>query len=334
MKMQYLSAISLSASLLLATNSFAATEWNMAVGDGGGSTQEAMGLKFSELLKEKTDGEFSATLFVNGQLGSEQATVNDVSMGTLPFTIVGSNNLSPFSPPMGILSLPYIFENIEQTEMFVKSDLADELAQQAVEQANVRVLGWTYSGFRRLTNSKRPVKTLEDLDGLVIRVPKSELIIETYKALGVSPTPVAWSETFTALQQGVVDGQETPYAAIYSMKFAEIQKYLTETHYMFQMEPLLMSESLFQEQSEEVQAALLEAGEEASEYSLEWLQEKESSIKEQLVEEYDLQITPLDNESNWVQKAQEEVWPAFYESVGGKENVNAFLKVLGRDEIE
>ena len=332
MRKNFVKALSLTAGLVLSANAMSAT-WKMAVGDGGGSAQEALGLKFSEVLSEKTDGKFKANLFVNGQLGSEQATVNDVALGTLDLSIIGSNNLAPFSPSLGILSLPYIFENIDQAEVIVNSDIATHLNEEAIKQANVRILAWSYSGFRMLTNSKRPVKTIDDLEGLFVRVPKSDLIIKTYQSFGINPTPVAWSETFTALQQKVVDGQETPYAAIYSMKFAEIQKYLTETHYLFQMEPLIISESLFQDQSADVQKALLAAGDAATKYSLSWIKEKEEGIKKELVSKYGLQIDQLEDESVWVEKAQSGVWPAYYDQVGGIDKINEFLRTLGRDEI-
>lgn len=325
-------ALSLTAGLIISASSYSAT-WKMAVGDGGGSAQEALGLKFSELLSEKTNGKYSTTLFVNGQLGSEQATVNDVALGTLDMSIIGSNNLAPFTPSLGIFSLPYIFENIDQAETIINSDVTRRLEADALAQANVRIVAWSYSGFRMLTNSKHPITKLEDLQDVFIRVPKSDLIIKTYQALGINPTPVAWSETFTALQQKVVDGQETPYAAIYSMKFAEIQKYLTETHYMFQLEPLIMSEYLFQDQSADVQKAILEAGKEVTSYSLNWIQEKEEGIKKELVAKYGLQIDQLEDETEWVKRAQEGVWPEFYEQVGGVDKINDLLRTLGREEL-
>lgn len=329
---KFFKAMSLATCLMMSASAFSAT-WKIAVGDGGGSAQEELGKKFSEVLAEKTDNKFKTDIFVNGQLGSEQATVNDVSLGILDMSILGSNNLAPFSPSIGILSLPYIFENIDQAETIINSDIEKSLAQTVLQEANVRIIAWSYSGFRMLTNSKRPVKNLDDLQGLFIRVPKSDLIIKTYQSLGINPTPVAWSETFTALQQKVVDGQETPYAAIHSMKFAEIQKYLTETHYLFQLEPLIMSESVFQDQSEEVQQAILAAGEAATEHSLAWIKSQEASIKEELVAKYGLEIDQLEDEAEWVKRAQKGVWPEFYEQVGGKDKINELLRTLGRDEI-
>lgn len=331
-KKQFIKTVSITAGLLLSASTFSAT-WNIAVGDGGGSAQEALGLKFSELLAKKTGGKYEGKLFLNGQLGSEQATVSDVALNTLPMSIVASNNLAPFSPPLSMLSLPYIFENLEQAETIVNNEVGAKLSDEVIKNANARILAWTYSGYRVLSNSKRPIKKLADLKGLVVRVPKNEVMINTYKSWGVNPTPMAWSETFTALQQGVVDAQDTPYITIHSMKFGEVQKYITDIHYLFLLEPLIISETLFQKQSPEIQKAILSAGKEATEFSLSYLKEKESSIKSELVSKYGMEINALEDEDQWAKKAQEKVWPKFYKDIGGKGRVNELLRSLGRDEI-
>ena len=329
---KFTKVLSLTAGLVLSASAYA-SNWNVAVGDGGGSAQEALGLKFGELLKEKTGDAHSVKLFLNGQLGSEQDTVNDLALGALDFSILASNNLAPFSPTMGILSLPYIFENLEQADKIVTNEIGAELVANTIRDTGVRVLAWTYSGFRVLSNSKRPIKKLADLDGLVVRVPKNEIMIATYNSWGNSPTPMAWSETFTALQQGVVDGQDTPYTTIYAMKFGEVQKYISDLHYLFLLEPLVVSESLFQAQDKATQDAMLAAGIEASKYSLQWLIDKEKTIKAELVSDCGMQIHTIEDEAEWASRAQKAVWPKFYESIGGKDKVNALLKSLGRDEI-
>lgn len=323
----------LATGMLIAAPGMAAQKWKMALGDAAGSTQEVIGQKFADIVSEKTNGDISIELFPNGQLGSEQATVNDISLGTLEFSVLGSNNLAPFSPSMGILSLPYIFENVEQAQTVLDGEIGQGLADDALKNAGTRVLGWTYSGYRMLTNSKHPVTNIDDLDDLIIRVPKNEIMIGSYNSWGVNPTPMAWSETFTALQQKVVDGQDSPYAAIYGMKFGELQKYLTEIHYMYQLEPLIMSEALFAKQSPEVQQILVDAGKVATAYTLGWLTEKESSIKQELIDKYGMQIDTLTDEDQWIKRAQAEVWPKFYEQVGGKDKVNTVLRALGRPEL-
>lgn len=322
----------LAVSALLTTNVMAAN-FKMAIGDGEGSAQEALGQKFAELFTEKTNNKHKVNLFLNGQLGGEQETVNATAMGVLDFSVVASNNLAPFSPSVGILSLPYIFENLDQAAKTVQGPIGEELTQNTIRDTGVRILGWTFSGFRVLSNSKKPITQLSDLDGMIVRVPKNEIMIDTYKAWGINPTPMAWNETFTALQQRVVDGQDTPYTTIYAMKFGEVQKYITDLHYIFLLEPLVVSESIFQDQSQQTQMAMIEAGKEATAYSLEWLKSTEVSIKKELVDKYGMELLTLTDEDKWAKAAQDKVWPKFYESVGGKDKINDLLTYLGRDNI-
>jgi len=199
-----------------------------------------------------------------------------------------------------------------------------------VRDANVRIVGWAYSGFRVLTNSKKPIRTLADLQGLKIRVPKNEIMIATYQAWGINPTPMAWGETFTALQQRVVDGQDNPYITVAAMKFNEVQKYITNVRYVFSLEPLIVSESVFKRQPADVQKAILEAGAEASEHSYKWLQDTENKIKKDLAA-LGMQITDAaDGEKEFITKASTVVWPKFYQSIGGKDKLDKVLKTLGR----
>ena len=134
-----------------------------------------------------------------------------------------------------------------------------------------------------LTNSKKPVRTVADLEGLHIRVPKNEIMLDTYKSWGINAVPMAWAETFTALQQKVVDGQDNPYLTVHSMKFYEVQKYVTTIRYIFSIEPLIISEMVFQDLDEETQAMMIEAGKAATQHSAEHLRTSEAAIKEDLV---------------------------------------------------
>ncbi|MFD2741449.1 TRAP transporter substrate-binding protein [Sulfitobacter aestuarii] len=319
---------------LLSFGAAQAKEFKIAVGDGGGGTQEALGKAFISALEEKTNGEHTASLFLNGQLGSEQDTVNDAAIGTLDFSILAINNITPFSPSVGTLTLPYVILSLEDAEKVTQGPIGQELVENTVRDAGVRIIGWAYSGFRVLTNSAKPVETVEDLDGLVIRVPKNEIMIATYKSWGVNPTPMAWSETFAGLQQKVVDGQDNPYITVYAMKFDEVQKYVTNLRYLFSIEPLIVSEAVFQDMSEEEQQAVLAAGQEATEFSAQFLRDKEAEIKEELVSR-GMEITdPANDEAEFISLATEAVWPQFYDSIGGVEKLNEVLTELGRDPVE
>jgi len=323
-------AIALTVLLGASLDASAQTSFRVAVVDAAGSAQHELGKKFVEELEARTDGAYTAELFLNGQLGSEQNTVNDASMGLLDMSLLAINNITPFSPTVGVFTLPYVIRNVDEAEKLINSEIGQELIDNTIRDAGVRIIGWTYTGCRRLTNSKKPVSTVEDLEGLVIRVPKNEIMIDSYNAWGINPTPMAWSETFTALQQGVVDGQDNPYLTIHSMKFYEVQKYITDICYVFSIEPLVVGEGLFQSLDPETQEAVLAAGQAATEHSAQFLRESEAAIREDLIAK-GMEITePADSEEAWIQKATEAVWPKHYDSIGGKEKLDQAMSILGR----
>ena len=198
----------------------------------------------------------------------------------------------------------------------------------------MRIVAWSYAGYRVLSNSKKPVKTMDDLKDIVVRVPKNEIMIDTYNSWGNNPTPMAWSETFTALQQGVVDGQDTPYITIHAMKFYEVQKYITNLRYLFLLEPIVISEAVFQEQTPEVQAAILDAGKAATEYSAQYLADTEAKLKADLVAKGMEIVDPANDEKEFIEAATTTVWPKFYDSIGGKDKLNTILTSLGRPTVD
>lgn len=311
-----------------------ATEYRIAVGDGAGGTQEALGKAFVEALEKESGGAMTGKLFVNGQLGDEQDTVTAAATGTLDFSILAINNITPFSPSVGTLTLPYVILSQDDAEKVTQGEIGQQMVEQTIEDAGVRIIGWGYSGFRVLTNSKKPVSTVADLQGLVVRVPKNEIMIETYKSWGINPTPMAWGETFAALQQNVVDGQDNPYMTVNAMKFYEVQKYITDLRYIFSIEPLIVSEALFESLSEDEQQHVLAAGEAATQASAAFLREQESKIREELVGR-GMEITkPADDEKEFIDLATTNVWPKFYNQIGGVEVLNGVLASLGRDPVQ
>lgn len=309
-----------------------AKTFRMALGDNAGGTQYELGVKFAEEFKARTGGKHDAKLFPNGQLGSEEDTVSNAAMGTLDFSVLAVNNVTPFSPTVGVLTLPYMIQSLDDAVKLTQSEIGQTLVDNTVRDAGVRIIGWAYSGFRVLTNSKRPVTTLADLKGLQIRVPKNEIMIDTYRAWGINPTPMAWSETFTGLQLKVVDGQDNPYITVATMKFDEVQKYVTNIRYLFSIEPLIVSESVFQEQPADVQKAILEAGKAATQYSASYLVAEETKIRKDLIAKGMVISEPADGEKEWINTAVSQVWPKYYEQLG-KDNLNKALKSLGRDQI-
>ena len=326
---KFLKAACIAASLLLLTTGDAsAKRFKIAVGDAAGGTQDELGKKFVELLKKKT--KHSAKMFHNGQLGSEQDTVNDAALGTLDFSILAINNITPFSPTVGVFTLPYVILSLDDAVKLTQGEVGQQLIKNTIRDAKVRIIGWAYSGFRVLTNSKKPIKTVADLQGVVVRTPKNAIMLDTYKSWGINATPMAWSETFTALQQKVVDGQDNPYITNYAMKFYEVQKYITNLRYLFSIEPLIISEEIFQGLKDSDKQAILAAGKEATDYSAQYLRDSEATIKKQL-QAKGMEISdPADGEKEFIALATKAVWPKFYKSIGGKDKLDNVMKILGR----
>ena len=311
-----------------------AEEYRIAVGDGAGGTQEALGKAFVEALEKESGGAMTGKLFLNGQLGDEQDTVTAAATGTLDFSILAINNITPFSPSVGTLTLPYVILSQDDAEKVTQGEVGRRMVEQTVEDAGVRIIGWGYSGFRVLTNSSKPVSTVADLQGLVVRVPKNEIMIETYKSWGINPTPMAWGETFAALQQKVVDGQDNPYMTVNAMKFYEVQKYITDLRHIFSIEPLIVSEALFESLSDDEQQQILAAGQAATEASAAFLREQESRIRDELVGRGMEIAKPADDEKEFIALATGTVWPKFYDQIGGVEVLNGVLASLGRDPVQ
>ena len=138
-----------------------------------------------------------------------------------------SGAIAGYFKPAMVLDIPYLFSSAPVAWKVLDGKFGDELAAALLDKTGMRVLAYGETGFRNFTNSKRPIKSPEDLKGLKIRVMETPLYITLVKALGAAPTPIAWTETYTSLQQGVVDGQENPVSVIIQAKFAEVQKYLT-----------------------------------------------------------------------------------------------------------
>ena len=283
-------------------------------------------VKFKELAEEYTDGRVEVQIFPNNQLGSEQEVAQDLRMGTLEAEILYTGNLQPLAPSVGVLMLPYMFTTNEEVWNAMDT-IHDELNKRVIDEADVRILGYFEKGFRVLTNSKKPVEKLEDLKGLKIRVSKVAIAIETFKSWGLEPIPMAWDEVFSALQQGVIHGQENPYTAVLSVKFYEIQKYITEVHYMIWSGPLIISEKFFQGLPKDIQDALVKAGKDTAEYERRISEEMTVKAMKELEDKGMILLGPPKDEAEWQRRAQS-IWPQFYDTVGGKEWVDQALGLI------
>ena len=303
----------------------------MALGDPKDSEMGVVGETLKKYVEEKSSGAIEVQTFYSGALGDETETIHNVRRGTLDLTCVGIANTVPFVKELGMLTLPYMFSNLDEVVAATNGESAKILTDYALK-GGFRPLTWTYTDFRFISNAKRPITKMADIQGLKFRVPQSAVLLASYKAWGASPVPISWSETFTALQQGVVDGQCYGYIGFRAMKFNEAnQKYVTEIHYTYQLQPLIMSERVFKKMTPEQQQLMVEAGKAAQDAVLKYQIAESSKAKEDLVK-LGLVVSQLENEDDWKKAAVEKVWPEMADFVGGKDAINVYLKSFGKAE--
>ena len=183
----------------------------MGFGDPMNSDQGAVAKQFKYLVESYTEGKTEVQLFAGSALGTETEMLQNTRTGELDMCMLSVPNMSPFSKKINILTFPYVIKSMRDAVTITTGKLGRQWNEILIKEAGVRVITWTYSNFRHLTNSKRKITSMADLKGLKVRVPQNALMIESYKAWGANPTPMAWPETFTALQQKVVDGQDNLY---------------------------------------------------------------------------------------------------------------------------
>lgn len=321
--------IFLAAALTLPMSASAEKTLKIGLGDPIDSDQGVLAVRFKEIVEATSNGKYKVDIFPAGQLGDEQKMVKDARRGSIDGAVVAINNITPFAKSIGVLTLPYLMHNFNDAVKATTGELGDQWRQVLIDEAGVRLLGWGYSNFRVLTNSKKPINTLADLKGLKIRVPKNPIMIETWKALGAEPIPMAWPETFTALQQRVVDGQDNPHVTNFTMKFYEVQSFTSECHYLFSLQPLIFGEDFFKSLPAEDQAMFTRAGIEAQQFNLLFSVTEAETAKQNMISK-GVKYNEIADEDQWSKAAMDAVWPQFYDTVGGKETVDKVVKALGR----
>jgi len=227
-------------------------------------------LRFSELVNEKTDGRVKIDVYPASQLGSGNEIVDGLAMGTIEFGIEGFGPVAPRFSPGLIFDAPYVFKSREHLSRVYETEFFDNLMQRMEDEAGLAMVVPGYYGTRHLTTTDTIVQGPEDLDGMKIRCPDQPMYVGAVKALGATPTPIAFAETYLALQQGAADGQENPAAAIISMKFNEVQKYLMTTGHIVQGNHIFGSVKALDKLPEDLRQAIDEAAAEVSDW---WIEE-------------------------------------------------------------
>lgn len=291
-----ISFAALAASAIMAISAQAET-LRLSHNVGDTTTWQQGAEKFGELLSAKTDGAYDVRVFPNAQLsgGDQMKQAEMVGRGALDLVVTSAINVTPLVPEMAVFSLPYMYSNYAQVDATTQGEAVKPL-EAILDAKGIKVLAWGENGFRELTNNKQPVKSPEDMKGLNVRV-AGPMYIDVMNALGANPQQMQWSETLTALQQGVVDGQENPIGAvIIPQQVYEMQKYLTTWHYSY--DPLFLgiskakwdsldadTQAKFQDAATEAMAFQRQISREGTDKGVAFLKEKGMEVYEPTPEE-------------------------------------------------
>ena len=214
-------------------------------------------LSFADEVKKRSDGSVTVQVFPNEQLGAEMDVINGIQLGTADMTITGES-LQNWAPSAALLAVPYAIKELGHLDAVAKGQVGQHIEQQIRAKVNLRPLAYFARGPRELT-SNREVKRPDALNGLRLRVPNVPLFVAVWQALGAKPTPMAFNEVFTALQNHTIDAQENPLSLIKSASFFEVQKYVNRTDHVRSWIYVVIGEPQFQKLSESQRRAVTEA---------------------------------------------------------------------------
>lgn len=253
-------------------------------------------VKFKEEIEKKTNGRFQIDLFGAGVLGKDREMAEMLQFGTLDLAIITTSPMGNFVPAMQVLDLPFLFDGWEHVYQFMSSPLYVEFLKES-DKIGIKTLALVARGARDLTSSKKPVKSLEDLKGLKLRVIESKVFVDTFTALGAAPQAMSWGEVFTALQQGTIDGHENSITTILNERVYEVQKYVTMTEHIFAFYGVHASAKLWKGLSDEDKKLFEETAaaiaQELSQKQKEVETKNIAALKEKGIEFFEIDRAPL-----------------------------------------
>lgn len=272
---------------------------------------------FKDMVEDRSNGSLQVQIYPAGQLGDARSIVESMQLGIIEMADVENGPMGRFVPEAMVWDLPFIFRDIDHAHAVLDGEIGQAIQEKYLD-VGIRHLAYNDGGFRYFTNDQRPIHSMDDLDGLLIRVMESAVMIDTVNAFGASAVPMSFGELYTALQQGVVDGQENPMNLIYSQRFYEVQDYLSLSGHFYYPRQYIASDAWWQGLSQEHQDIISQAATEAAaiqraalvDYELEMLR---------VLEERGMQVNEVSDESKneFIEVGLSEIYPSYYGVLGG-----------------
>lgn len=286
--------------------------------------------KFAELVEEKSDGKIIIETYHDGLIGDDREVIESAQKGSMDFASSSTPNMAGFTNYFTAWDLPYIFEDKDEVYKALDGEPGD-IVREEMQEAGFQVIFFPDYGFRQIVNNVRPVEKPSDLTGMKIRTTNSRIEQADFNAYGANPTPMAWSEVFTGLQQGTVEGEGNSYSLLWDTKHQEVLKYATEVNYNYSSDIVVMNKEKFDALSEEHKQLIMEAGEEAMQWQRKRANEREEEAKQQFID-YGIEVfEPSPEEMKEWKKVTEPIWDEFVkEGLAEPEYVDIILETLGK----
>lgn len=283
---------------------------------------------FKELLEEKSGGRITVEVFPAGQLGNEPEMVESVKMGTLEAVRAGCFDAT--ATELMVYTMPFLFENLEDFQAICRGPIADEIAEATKEVGITVTATGDGGGFRQWTNNVHPIETVADMKGLKMRTPPIDSIVQTFEALGGNPVSVPYVETYMGLKTGVADGEENPIINIGTMKFYEVQKYMTMSNYQVHPDPVYVNTEWLESLPADLQEIVIECSKEMMVFSDSLIYDAEAEFMDEM--ENSMEITYLtDDQRQEFIDASKVVWENFVsEGLINEDHLNAILAELDK----
>ena len=219
--------------------------------------------KFAEAVAAKSGGKLKVNLFLSGALGSDQAVVSSMKGGTIVMSVMNSGILASEAKELSIFDFPFLFANEKESDAIVDGPVGKKMHALLADKGLIGLAYWEL-GYRQMTNSKRPLNTVEDIEGLKLRVIPNPINVDWVKALGANPTPLPFPEVYAALEQKAIDGQENPVSVIAANKFWEVQKYMALTNHQYNPQSVIISKKFWDTLSADEKKIVADSANEAT----------------------------------------------------------------------
>lgn len=239
--------------------------------------------KFQELISEKTEGRYQIEIYPNSQLGGERDLVEGVQMGTVGMTVVASSVMANFVPSLAAVDLPYLIQDQEHADRVFLGDVGNQFISD-IDSAGMKCLTFWEVGFRNFQCNRNQVNSLADMKGMKVRTMENKIHQDIWRNWGADPVPMAFAESYTAMQQGALDAYEAPTLNCYTLNIQDVCKYFSTIEYVYTAAPVVISEDIWNGMSAEDQQSFMDAALEAGTYEREENRRQEKEAEQKLAD--------------------------------------------------